>query len=513
MKKFRKFVTAIAVTTGLTFGSTVLAAPAANAEDFNFTVTATSFDRAEQSATIKSQKRLTINGAQQVTWENSNHGVTVTAAQIKSAPKITTSCTSSNRLTQSKQIFNKTHGARVVVVKAGSCVWNRGMRDQHRVGFKYKVTTPIVLRVDSSHRYRHSHTLKVKSKLLSSDTIVGKVYVLGAWRYIVKSCLNFIGGPVDVVAPAVIQVRYAKDVKYSGELEVKSAVKADVTFNITCPNGANFNTTIEASAYGYARDEISFTERTRVSVVAAKRVTLNDSSWLHAEQEAVSEAKIKITVQGSCGDTPPPTYTAPSVSANASACVEPGQATGIVTVTATNNNDVAVPATYSFPGKPDQAASFSSNQTIAKQFTGLAPGTYTGTVSFGTPVNKTAQYNVTVLECAAPVNNRPVGEIVQWPAHLEPSEYYRVKVVGSDPEDGGAVDLLYSVSGGAVIVTGDANHPTICDIEGTNKVCTFWIRANQSVGVEYEISLQVRDGSGLTSPVYTKTGMVQAMPV
>lgn len=118
-----------------------------------------------------------------------------------------------------------------------------------------------------------------------------------------------------------------------------------------------------------------------------------------------------------------------------------------------------------------------------------------------------------VCKDTPPANQRPTGEIVQWPAHLEPGEYYRVKVVGSDPEDGGAVELIYSVSGGASIVVSDPNHPTICDVEGASKMCTFWIRANASVGVEYEINLQVRDGDGNLSPLYTKTGMVQNMPV
>lgn len=411
MKHILKYVLMSIIAITVVLGGQVFVAPAANADDFNFTVTATSYDRASQSATIKNQKRLTINGAEQVTWENPNHGAKVTPTQLKRAPKISTSCTNSNRLTQSQQIYNKTHGARVVIVKAGSCLWNRGMRDQIRVGFKFKVTIPVVLSLDSNRRYRHSFTLKTKSQLQAGDTSIGKVYVLGATRYIVKSCWNFIGGPVDVVAPSVIQVRYQQDVKYNAELEVRSDVKANVTFNITCPNGANFNTTIEASAYGYARSEISFTERTRVSVVAAKRVTLNDSSWLHAEQEALSAAKVKVQVQGSCGDTPPPTYSAPSVSANAQACVEPGQATGIVTVTATNNNDVAVPATYAFPGKADQTATIAANATVAKQFTGVAPGSYTGTVSFGAPVNKTAQYNVVVEECEAPPHQNPTAEI------------------------------------------------------------------------------------------------------
>ena len=517
MKKLRRLVTAIAGTTGLMFGSRAIAAPAANADtsDFHFTVTAKDFDHTEQSVTIENRKRLTINGAQQLTWENSNHGLTVTAAQIRSAPKIKTSCTESNRRTQSTQIFNKTHGARTVVVTAG-CVWNRGMRDQYRVGFKFYVKSPMVLKVDSHHRYRHAFALKTKSQLQSGDTVTGKVVLYGITRYIVKVCLNYIGGAVNTYTSNPVQVRYAKDVKYSGELEVKSEVEADVTFNITCPNGANFSTQIHAAASGYARSEIRFTERTRVTVVNAKRVTLNDSSWLHAEQEAISKAELQITVSGSCGENPPPNDEAPSLDVNAVVCTTPGGVDDIISASGTNNDVDTRTLVFNLSGgptsKPDIVRTTGAGSTETVQFTGLEPGSYIVKVTVQ-ETGKSASKSVNLVACPPLVNDRPTGEIVQWPAHLEPSEYYRVKVVGSDPEDGGAVELIYSVSGGATIVTGDANHPTICDIEGTNRVCTFWIRANQSVGVEYEISLQVRDGSGLTSPVYTKTGMVQAMPV
>jgi hypothetical protein len=106
-------------------------------------------------------------------------------------------------------------------------------------------------------------------------------------------------------------------------------------------------------------------------------------------------------------------------------------------------------------------------------------------------------------------NQPPTGEIVQWPAHLYPGGEYRAKVVGSDPEDGGNVTLDYTVTGGATKLV-DANHPEICDVEGSQKVCTFWIKAGQTSGVDATLTLVVRDSEGLSSPPYTKTWPIVA---
>lgn len=95
-----------------------------------------------------------------------------------------------------------------------------------------------------------------------------------------------------------------------------------------------------------------------------------------------------------------------------------------------------------------------------------------------------------------PADQPPNGEIVQFPAHLFVNGEFRVKVVGSDPQDGGNVNLTYTVTGQAVKVV-DADHPEICDIEGVNKVCTFWIRAKGTPG-DATITLTVTDSDGNT---------------
>lgn len=118
-------------------------------------------------------------------------------------------------------------------------------------------------------------------------------------------------------------------------------------------------------------------------------------------------------------------------------------------------------------------------------------------------------------ECYPPTtNNPPSGEIVQWPQHMyvtvsdsNPSVYH-AKVVGGDPEDGGNVTLNYQVTGAASIFV-DANHPTICDVEGGQKVCTFWIKSGSTTG-NATLKLTVKDSTGKESPLYEKSWPIVA---
>ena len=103
----------------------------------------------------------------------------------------------------------------------------------------------------------------------------------------------------------------------------------------------------------------------------------------------------------------------------------------------------------------------------------------------------------------------PEGEIVQWPEHLFPGGTYRAKVVGSDVEDKGNVTLSYTVTGGASIVN-NADYPTICDVEGGQRVCTFWIKAGQTAGTNATLTLVVEDTDGRKSPTYSKTWPIVA---
>lgn len=440
MKRLRfVFITTLFVMIGLVMG---ISPASAN----SITVESVSYSTDSATASVTKESRAVINGASQVTWEVPNHNWKITATQVKRAPKISTSCTSSNRFTQSKQIWNKTHRA-IVVVKPGSCLWNRGRFGNIVAGFKWKVTQPVVLMMDGNKRYRHSHTLKTKSQLRAGDTVVGKVYVMGAWRYIVKSCLNVIGGPVNTNLNSVVQIRYESDVLVDVTVKADVSVKAKVEASLQCESGTLYGYA-EASASATASATIRVKSSLKVSATNAKKVELLNQVKASAQAKALASAKAKITL--TCDDTP--VYSAPSVSANASACVEPGQATGIVTVTATNNNNVSAPATFTFPGKADQTVTIAAGATVNRQFTGVAPGSYSGSVVFGSPINKSAPYSVTVNECDVPepVDNAPVVNIMGSPAHLYVGGNAYIWIEASDP-DGDAVSVQVSASGAGTV--------------------------------------------------------------
>lgn len=94
-----------------------------------------------------------------------------------------------------------------------------------------------------------------------------------------------------------------------------------------------------------------------------------------------------------------------------------------------------------------------------------------------------------------PENQAPQGDIV-GPQHLFVGGTFRAKVYGSDPEDQGNVQLNYNVSGAAAIIN-NADYPTRCDVENTQKVCYFWIKAGNTPG-EATITLTVTDSKGKT---------------
>lgn len=418
MKRILKHVLMSIIAITVMMGGVTLTASAASADtnDFEFEVITKAVGTPTATTSLTNTQETTVGGATQVLWQDSAYGVNLTPTAVKAAwnKRIKVIATGSN---SSSVIYRQSGHRQLVVLKPYSKVRNTGRHNNMRVGFVWTLTRPAIVKYDkASRQYRHAADLLTKAQLdnLQSTAkgdkyrVAGSIVVGGKRLYIVIWCGNYIGGNVPML-PNVTQVRFEQDIlmKASAESVAKTGVTFD--FKVTCPSsGATFNVQGFAWAYGRASSEVTFSQRTRATVIGALEYKAKQD--ISIDQDVEAEAQASVHISGSCGSTPP-SYSAPSVSANASACVEPGQATGIVTVTATNNNDVAVPATFTFPGKPDQTATIAANTTVTKQFTGVAPGPYTGTVSFGAPVNKTAQYNVPVEECKIPPHQNPTAEI------------------------------------------------------------------------------------------------------
>lgn len=283
MKHIVKLIIAIA----MMMGGLAFVAPAANAtetdSDFKFTVIAKDLSVGAADFSIENRKRLLVEGATQVSWENPNHNVKVTKKQVRKAPHLKVKATGAN---SSKVIWKKSGRAKIVVLKRGSCVRNTGRENRLLVGFVWCLKYDAVLVFDAkSRQYRHSHNI-----------IGGRL---------IKTCLNYIGGNVPM-RDKVVQVRYEQDVRESAEAVAKALVEGTVTFKVTCPTGAWFNTIVHTSAFGYGRAAILFSERTRVSVMNAHRAKIVEDMKADGNASALAAAETSIEVSGNCGSTPPP---------------------------------------------------------------------------------------------------------------------------------------------------------------------------------------------------------------
>jgi hypothetical protein len=286
IKRFGFVLTIIGVVLGVI--GFVPANAATGDGDFHFTVVSAAYDYDQADLTITNETRATINGATQLTWWFPNHNIKVSMKSVRKAPHIKSRYVPCSR--QSKWIAKKAHGAPVVVLKPGSEACNTGKLGHIDGGFKWTVKVPAVLKWNKSLKlYQHIYNI-----------IGGKL---------VKTCGNHIGGHVDVMFNNVVQVRYEQDVVMNGKAKAKTKVYTDVEFGVTCPNGAYFKVKAGASAYGYAEADVTFTSRTRATVLEGKRVKLTSDSHGDGQVSALSAAQTSIDVSGNCGSTPPPSPT------------------------------------------------------------------------------------------------------------------------------------------------------------------------------------------------------------
>lgn len=203
------------------------------------------------------------------------------------------------------------------------------------------------------------------------------------------------------------------------------------------------------------------------------------------------KAKGVIALQGKAGalcktTTPPPSYSPPTVNANANACVKQGETSGVINAVGTNPNNVAAPGSFTLtPGSTNQVGTVAAGGTASTQFTGLGIGTYTVTFSLGAPINKSASVTVQVIKCDVPQgtppevqpdavnqvlkgNSRPLTAKVKVPAG-------RQGVVHVVSCNGGTItsgqDQVVNGTGGFVTVTVGYTAPGEVPPQGFNTGC------------------------------------------
>lgn len=453
MKKLRNFVVAAAATTGLMLGGLTFAAPTANAE----TTQPTRAETCDTSSEDVDNIHYTYDVCVDASAEASDVAQAHAKARHTADGRLVLSFVMAQGLPQSQQ-------GRCDVIPAGKRYLNNYYDSLGNEHWKWKVAPPGGVKICfDGHVWR---VVKCGNKVIWKKPIPPKVR-----KHIFK-------GRAKIVQKQQMSAK----VKAVAESSSTSTATAVVSSGPCMGSSATGSGTGSASAKAivtvraWSKSKlVAIIKATKGELVIQQRNKVTIDAFALAKTRSRSSAKAGIVCnppetcppgttwnddngngvvdEGECDDEP--NYTAPSVSASALACVEPGQATGIVTVTATNNNDVAVPATFKFPGKPDQTATIAANATVSKRFTGIAPGSYTGSVSFGAPVNKSAPYSVTVEECDVPTDEcpnipgnqppgydctGPQGRIV-GPLHMYEHGTATYRVRGWDNTDGANVEI------------------------------------------------------------------------
>lgn len=251
-----------------------------------------------------------------------------------------------------------------------------------------------------------------------------------------KSCGNRAwgvpGGPPR--APKSIprvrgQVVFADYYVYKVKVKVKEtrtgSAEAEVWVYDDGRQVCHARSSLEAEGYAFATASVRIRARSASKAVAEANgpimVAASSNEKLHGEAKAQVSVKLKGKVEAMCDYTPPeepePEHDKPSVNASANACVEPGQANGVITVVVGNPNDIDDTATVTVGNKPSQTVSIAAGATKTLTFTGFAPGTY-GYSAKLTTANKSATGSVTVQKCEVP--EQPVtGDVLcKNPPHL-----------------------------------------------------------------------------------------------
>jgi hypothetical protein len=197
---------------------------------------------------------------------------------------------------------------------------------------------------------------------------------------------------------------------------VSAAAKAwanayDSRGNQTCHSEASAtgNASFYAEAFGSASGTVLTTVQASARAAAHGNLSLKlqgkTLTAIHASTKASASgtATAQASAKATCSQPPPPPHVpaAPSISAQAQACVKVGEATGVVTGSVFNNDTAAHAATVTVGSKSTSPFTVSAGGSAPFTLSGFAPGTYT-VVATMPDINKSATTQVTVNQCATP---------------------------------------------------------------------------------------------------------------
>jgi len=143
-------------------------------------------------------------------------------------------------------------------------------------------------------------------------------------------------------------------------------------------------------------------------VLDAHKAKLVLDSHGNGEASATSSAGSSITVSGTCGNNPQPTYDAPSANVTPVACVNPGQLRDAI-VTVYNPNGITDTAQVTYRGQLYNKP-IAAHSSVAFTFPNQGQGSYTGTALL-VSANRSVSFTVNVEACPPPTYQPPSGVI------------------------------------------------------------------------------------------------------
>jgi len=310
-----------------------------------------------------------------------------------------------------------------------------------------------------------------------------------AWRK--QNCGNYVkfSGSAGLPVSKVALVKSFSNVTVT--VKATQTATQDVYATASC---ATSNSSAYASAYGHG----SATGTATASASAISQTQATSSATSKAKSSAVADANAKVYAAAqvamysvawvSCSSTPPPPqYNAPSVSAQAEACVAQGGTTGVVDGTVTNPNGIADTASVTLNGVT-KTVSVAANSSAAFQFTGLAVGSYTGSATLQT-AGQSTNFTVAVQQCSTPQQTPPtVVNMTQLndvdAGATSPNFCATVNVPGSDQGT-----LTFSAQYGTFQITTFA-------VNGQVQKCTTYVAPTEvPSGGRDSVTVFVRDNS------------------